>query len=259
MSLTDETRRILELLRHHHSGVDGWATFVELAEEPVGGQRLDFFALHTWRSKGYRAVAYEIKVSRGDFKRELEQPQKRVYAETIAHECLFVVPRGLVLADEIPDGWGLMVADAGGLKLLKHGTQRKDVKWTAAFVASMARRAADPAPTLPRAAWKVEGREVNEAELITIAETTLKVTLEHSRATEREAGKRELMQGDEYKKLVALRNAVAKATGLHNYWLNADTFQEWYTKTFQEGMPPDARDKIARATELLRQAIGANP
>lgn len=260
MSLTDETRRILELLRHHHASVDGWATFMELAEEPVGGQRLDFFALHTWRSKGYRAVAYEIKVSRADFKRELEQPVKRIYAEKISHECFFVVPRGLVLADEIPDGWGLMVADAGGLKLLKHGTQRKEVRWTPAFVASMARRSADPAPTMPKAAWKVEGREVTEAELIAIAEQTLKTTIESERQGLINQGRhlQRVEDDSRYARHAEVMRAIAEVAGIPAYQVSAHSIREWAAGMGRISGAND-HNKLRTAHQLLSELLGAKP
>lgn len=142
MSASDETYRLLQLLRDRHTPNEEWATFAELrgATGYDNPQRIDFFAVHLWPSKGFNSIAYEIKVSRNDFKKELDHPRKRAFAESVSHQCYFVTPSGLVQADEIPEGWGLMVADAGGLKIKKHALQRTDVKWPQSFMVSLARR-----------------------------------------------------------------------------------------------------------------------
>jgi hypothetical protein len=71
-------------------------------------QRLDAFALCVWPSSGYRRIAYEVKVSRSDFRAEIARPEKRAPALTIANEFYIVVPEGLVDVSEVPEDCGLM-------------------------------------------------------------------------------------------------------------------------------------------------------
>ena len=55
-----------------------------------------------------RVVVYEIKVTRPDFLGELEDPTKRAPAEGWFSQFYFAVPTGLVKAEEIPTGCGLI-------------------------------------------------------------------------------------------------------------------------------------------------------
>lgn len=228
MSLTDETRRVIELLRHHHTTKQNqWATFVELRNgtgmHSITG--IDFFAVNTWPSKHFHTIAYEIKVSRSDFAKELQWPDKRAFAESVANQCMFVVPNGLVRPDEVPEGWGLIYADAGGLKTVKHGTQKRDVSWPKSFVMSMVRRAADAPPSLPLAAWKVEGKEIGEAELIAIAEYTLQTKLADEKSKLRREGRDQFTASPAYQRLVDLQLAVAKA--IDRRWAEGTTAEDF--------------------------------
>lgn len=150
MNCRERTSYLVQLLCEHHVTKWGeWATFAELMEAPAGGQRLDFFAVHTWRSKNYRAVAYEIKVSRSDFLREMRDPYKRAFAERVSHECYFVAPPGLISSEEVPFPWGLMQSIPGtrSLEIVKRCERRVLVTWPMSFSVSIARRAADVLPT----------------------------------------------------------------------------------------------------------------
>ncbi len=77
-------------------------------------QRIDAFALHTWPSKKYRRVAYEIKVSRSDLKRELEQPYKCAAALALSNQFYLVVPSEMKVDDfDLPSEWGVMLVSKG--------------------------------------------------------------------------------------------------------------------------------------------------
>lgn len=78
------------------------------ATEPQLGsklRRIDFWTLHPQEGKGHCATAYEIKVSRQDFKRDsaMKQREARLYSD----QFYYVTPVGLVDPDEIPDWAGL--------------------------------------------------------------------------------------------------------------------------------------------------------
>jgi len=112
-------------------------------------QRLDAFAINCWPSKGETAIAYEVKVSRGDFLRELEQPQKRRFAEQVSSECYFAAPFGLLRAAEIPEPWGLMGVSELIVRIVKQATVRTLAPWPFWFIASIARRVAKRQLELP--------------------------------------------------------------------------------------------------------------
>jgi len=98
-----------------------WAIFRELRQGTGYGKgkegRIDFAAFATWEKDKGRTLAFEVKRSRSDFKRELANPDKRKWAETQFGECYFVVPYGLVKPAEVPEGWGLLQATKTGTQL----------------------------------------------------------------------------------------------------------------------------------------------
>ena len=75
---------------------------------------IDAIALGIWPSTGHEIVGIEIKVSRGDWKRELAAPDK---AQTLMRFCTrwyLAAPEGLVKPDELPATWGLIERKADG-------------------------------------------------------------------------------------------------------------------------------------------------
>lgn len=89
-------------------------------------QRLDIVSLNVYPSKKFFRVAYEVKRSRSDFKKELSNPDKRLIAEQHFNETWFVVSDTKIAStDEIPEGWGLMVLTNNGLKKTKLARQRE--------------------------------------------------------------------------------------------------------------------------------------
>ena len=70
-------------------------------------QRIDFWTMHPLPSKGFVRQAFEVKVTRGDFLREMRQPRKRAYALLYSNEFYFAVPKGLIDPGELPPEAGL--------------------------------------------------------------------------------------------------------------------------------------------------------
>lgn len=161
----------MHLLHERYLKADGWACFAELSDG-TGYQKhgvADFVAVSTWPSKGYRAIGFEIKVSRSDFLRELKKPEKRKHLEDSCAECWFVAPAGLLRAEEIPEGWGLLEVLQGAeeekLRAKVQPRQREAKPWSMSFMAAIARRCADTEPVLSSRAWRFAGRELSLADL----------------------------------------------------------------------------------------------
>lgn len=209
--------RLIELLRHRHPAPE-WATFAELMAGSgfADARRLDFFAVNTWPSKGHVAIAYEVKVSRGDFVNELRKPKKRRFAEEVANECYFVVPHGLVKVDEVPEGWGLLEANAGGLRRAKIAKQRRPDPWPMSFVTSLARRCTDAPSPLPIAMWKVAGRDLTEKELLALAGELWKGEVERERRKIEEEAVERFKESWAYRRLREVSEAVNEAFGTHS-------------------------------------------
>lgn len=86
-----------------------WVTVPELANSTGGraDRRIDLFALAAWPSGGFETIAFEIKVSRGDFLRDIKDPLKQRHARLYCGQFYFVTPPGLLKPGEIPDWAGL--------------------------------------------------------------------------------------------------------------------------------------------------------
>ena len=102
----------------------------------------DAIAICPYPSRGYEALGFEIKVSKQDLKREIEQPAK---AEALAKYCNYwflVVPKGLTEDIQIPEPWGIIEYIDGKLRQKKKAVFSKkaiDIGFCCAFVRSTRR------------------------------------------------------------------------------------------------------------------------
>lgn len=93
--------QIEEALANRHDWGRGW-----LFLRQVYG--VDALAFGLIRSSMYRLIAYEIKVSRADFLRELRDPEKNREMREWADEFYFAAPQGIIKPAELPLGTGLI-------------------------------------------------------------------------------------------------------------------------------------------------------
>jgi hypothetical protein len=111
------SKQIVEALRERHPASE-WFFFAELrlgtGFARDAEQRLDAWAMHAWPSSQFRRVAYEVKVSRSDYQRELKNPRKRRPALLMSNEFYFAVPSGLINIAELPPEAGLIEVNADG-------------------------------------------------------------------------------------------------------------------------------------------------
>ena len=85
---------------------------VEEVAAPGTNRRCDLLRLGIWPSCGHHIVVHELKVSRGDWLRELDDPANAEAWWPYCHEFWIAAPNGIVDLSELPDGWGLMVPPA---------------------------------------------------------------------------------------------------------------------------------------------------
>jgi hypothetical protein len=69
---------------------------------------MDGFAINCYPSKRFHRIAFEIKVSRSDFTREMRKPMKRKVALLYSTQFDFVTPPGMLKPEELPPEAGLM-------------------------------------------------------------------------------------------------------------------------------------------------------
>ena len=143
---------IVEALRRHHSdpqqwcfianlrmgtGFRAWSMGLNLANVE---QSIDAWVMALWPSMKFEKTAYEVKVSRNDFFRELGHPQKRQAALSVSNRFYFAVPASLVSIAEIPTEAGLVYITAQGCHIAKLAPRREGPEPSWSFIASVARR-----------------------------------------------------------------------------------------------------------------------
>lgn len=88
----------------------------------VAGDVADAVAFHLYSP--HRSTAYEIKVTRGDLRRELANPNKNRNIRSVVDEFVFVCPAHLIKPEEIPPADGLVYAWPSGLRIVKRAVPR---------------------------------------------------------------------------------------------------------------------------------------
>ena len=139
---------ITEALRQHYAQRkfrEQWAFFGELrlgtGYADISEKRIDAFVLNLWPSKNYRSISFEIKISRGDFKKEVKDPMKRYPGMMISNEFYFVTPPSLISVDELPEYCGLMeVNEESKLVTVRRAVYRPKMNPTWNFISSICRR-----------------------------------------------------------------------------------------------------------------------
>jgi hypothetical protein len=243
-----KTRQIIELLKARHPGPE-WAHFVELSNGTgaMAHRLIDFYAFNLYPSKRYLRIAYEIKVTRADFARELADPMKREPAEALADECYFATPKGLIRPDEVPEGWGLIEIVANGLRVSKRAQQRNVSAMPVSFVASIARRSTDQTATvLPPAFWLIAGQEVDIDTLRQAAsdevkkevEAQIKNAVRNARVEEKER----------YKNASQIMDMVVAKLGHSMSY--PDVFAKWLDNQHTQ-LDPFVRRNLAQVAQMI--------
>ncbi len=135
------SRDIEKALRCRHGDSREWIFLVE--QLMPNGTYVDAFALNCYASKGFKRVAYEIKVSRGDFLNEHKHPNKRTAGMEYSHEFYFAAPAGMLDRLDIPEGCGLLEVQTDGSTriALKPPKKEQPPKNCSALLALAARNA----------------------------------------------------------------------------------------------------------------------
>lgn len=137
----------------------------------------DALAIGTWPSRGIYATGFEIKVQRGDFLKELSQPEKADEIGRFCRHWFIAAPIGLVKPAELPLNWGLVeVKEDGKLKWTKPGNANENaITPTWEFMASVFRNIGSsmvPAVDVNRRIAAAQKQERERQEAIAAANRT---------------------------------------------------------------------------------------
>lgn len=106
---------MLEALAKHYAPPD-WAFFPHV-NEGTGrnlGRVVDGLAMSLWPSRGLHLHGFEVKVSRGDWLRELKDPSKADGWFEACHGWWLATPPDVVKRADLPPGWGHVVVKPEG-------------------------------------------------------------------------------------------------------------------------------------------------
>lgn len=124
-------QQMLDLLKKRYSP-PRYAYFRQFAlgTGATAPRRIDAFVMSVWPSDGFARMAFEVKVSRSDFLRELKDERKRKRAATYSNEFYFVAPAGMIAHGELPEGTGLLEArlDPRGKPYLRMAVRPKTAR-----------------------------------------------------------------------------------------------------------------------------------
>lgn len=137
---------ILEALQNHYrkpgAPRDGEILLPEVTA-PGSARRADLVRIGMWASRGVGIDVHEIKVSRADWLRELDDPAKAEAWWPYCNRFWVVAAPGIIRDGELPAGWGLLEFPRTGrrFKARVQADTRKDIRLTVPLLVELLRRA----------------------------------------------------------------------------------------------------------------------
>jgi len=131
---------LIQRLRVRYEDAQQYAFFEQVASGTGWKAQswVDAMVLSLWPSKGLTRMAFEVKVHRADFIKELSSADKNEWAKEYCHEFWFVAPTNVIKEEELPEGVGWLRPHGDGLAIVRHAS-RHDANLDDVFMASLAR------------------------------------------------------------------------------------------------------------------------
>lgn len=124
----------------------------------------DALVVSCWPSRGIWFAGLEVKVSRGDWLRELRDPEKSADIQKYCSYWWLAAPPGVVELAEVPERWGFVEVGAKA-RVLKQAPKLKAKALEPAFVASILRNR-DKVERTIRARIEQEAKSKAEVEIV---------------------------------------------------------------------------------------------
>lgn len=106
----------------------------------------DAIAVDCWTSKGQEIHGHEVKVTRSDWLAELREPEKAEAFRPYVNRWWLVVPDLAIVRDDLPVGWGLMLAERRGTRVVKRAPLLDPLPMPRPMLAALMRATANTAP-----------------------------------------------------------------------------------------------------------------
>lgn len=153
--------RVLQVLRDGPFRVPAHAWLYEVRNQ-TGYNRQERYAdalvVSLWPSRGIWIGGIEVKVSRSDWRKELDDPTKSSEIQRFCDRWWVAAPAGVVEEAEVPENWGYFLIDGKKAKEIKKAPELTPEPLTKGFVASVLRNEAK-ALEVARNQGREEGRE----------------------------------------------------------------------------------------------------
>lgn len=210
---------ISEALRNRHSG-ESWAYFNELRTRTGYSGHigyLDAYAVGLWNDNR-SFISYEIKISRADFKSDIDSFNKKQEAAIRnSTQFYYACPQGLISPNEIPEICGLMEINAGGPRVVKVAPIRElkdgclDIEFNRSLMRAMSGKFS-PKSNL----WKYAGKEMTEAEILDLSKIKYQ-----ERQDDQVSSLAKKMIDEEKRKAWAILEKFARISGYSQYSLHS--------------------------------------
>lgn len=105
-------------------------------------RHLDVVVAGLWPSRGLDRYGFEVKVSKGDLKRELAAPEKADALAKYLDYFSIAAPKDLVNPADLPSTWGLIEVGPRGCSWRKQATKLEPTENSRPFFAALCRAAA---------------------------------------------------------------------------------------------------------------------
>ncbi|KKM26783.1 hypothetical protein LCGC14_1581260 [marine sediment metagenome] len=146
--MTDyKSEDLVQMIRNKYSsGSSMGNSYVVLEQVPDGtgmfqSRWIDVAVFGLWPSKDLDRAAFEVKVSRSDFIRELQIREKHRWVRESFHEFWFVAPKDVIQIEELPTGVGFMCPRGEKLIIKRHCVRNDKPKLDDALLAGFMRAA----------------------------------------------------------------------------------------------------------------------
>lgn len=139
------TGTVLQALINHYRkpGQDrSGEILITEAQAPGSNRRADLVRVGMWASRGTGIDVHEIKISRADWLRELDNPAKAEAWWPYCNRFWVAALPGVADPAELPDGWGLMEFPSSGRRFkVRVQAAPKEAKLTVPLMVELLRRA----------------------------------------------------------------------------------------------------------------------
>lgn len=230
----DTTEAIHRMLADRYAGSE-WAYMVEVPDGTgMKKQRTaDAIAIGLWAKNAGQFHGFEVKSSRSDWTRELQEPEKSRRWREVVTSFWLVAGRGVAKLEEVPPDWGFLEVSANGdsLKIRKQPLHVERGSVPINVVGAMLRKGIDSLPVGV------------SAKLQDVARDMLK-SYEDGRDTERTINACVIAKN---KKLEAEMQRLSQLLGRHPEHITADDMLASVLKAANAG-------RLSNVTNVMRNA-----